>query len=228
MEESKDVFKKNSIAGLLVIIPAGLTFFLFSSIINSLDEALGPFIIRNLELVGFKSQSNFRIPGLGLALTFIGIFLVGLLVKNFVGKKVVDFWHQTVNKIPFIRTIYLTIKKIVDAITLINTPSFKQVVLLEYPREGMKSIGVISGSAKKEIFAKLQGEQICVFIPTTPNPTSGFTVILPKRKVIPLELTVEQGFKMIVSVGMFNPSKEKEVLGFQNSIDSLRESSQEL
>tara|TARA_B100000686_G_C16733501_1_gene942191 strand:- start:672 stop:1349 length:678 start_codon:yes stop_codon:yes gene_type:complete len=207
MKKNKNTFKKNVAAGLLVIIPAGLTLFLFTFVIASLDHALEPIIVRTLKLTGFVPAPGFKIPGLGLTLILIAIFLVGLFVKNFFGKKTVEYWHITIDRIPFVRSIYLTIKKILDAVTLTNTLSFKQVVLIEYPREGMKSIGIVSGKAKEEVIKKLQGDQVCVFVPTTPNPTTGFTVILPKDKLIPLDMTVDQGLKMIVSVGMYNPGQ---------------------
>ena len=206
MKEPKSAFKKNLIAGLLIIIPAGLTFFLFTLVVSVLDNALDSFIIRVLKSLGIAPSSSFRIPGLGLALVLIGIFLAGLFAKNLFGKKIVEFWHQSVDRIPFVRVVYLTIKKIVDSMTLANTP-FQQVVLVDYPREGLKSIGIVSGSAKEEVLAKLKEEQVFVFIPTTPNPTTGFTVMIPKEKLILLDISVDQGLKMIVSVGMYNPGK---------------------
>tara|TARA_B100000686_G_C16752146_1_gene953205 strand:+ start:158 stop:802 length:645 start_codon:yes stop_codon:yes gene_type:complete len=206
IKEPQSAFKKNLIAGLLIIIPAGLTLFLFTLVVSILDNALDPFIISVLKSFGFTPPSNFQVPGLGLVLVLTGVFLAGLFVKNFFGKKIVEFWHQAVEHVPFVRVVYLTIKKIVDAMTLANTP-FQQVVLVDYPRTGLKSIGIVSGSAKEEVLVKLKGEQVCVFVPTTPNPTTGFTVMIPREKLIPLDIPVDQGLKMIVSVGMYNPRK---------------------
>ena len=108
-------------------------------------------------------------------------------------------------KIPFVRTVYTSIKKIVDTVSQTQTPSFKKVILLDYPRLGLKSIGIVCCDTQGEILGCFKEEMINVFVPTTPNPTTGFLVMLPKERIIPMNLNVNDGFKMIISVGMFNP-----------------------
>jgi uncharacterized membrane protein len=129
----------------------------------------------------------------------------GLFATNWFGKKVVRFGDIIVKNIPIVRSIYLSIKKIVGTISETGAPKFQKAVVLDYPREGLKSLGIICCDAHGETQSKLGGDLVNVFVPTTPNPTSGFTVILPKEKVIPMDFPVDQGLKMIVSVGMYNP-----------------------
>ena len=226
MKKPRTAFKKNLIAGLLLIIPTGLTFFLFSFVINILDQALDPLIAQVLQRLGFQFGSDFHIPGLGFIIVFLLIFIIGLATKNFFGRTLVTYWNQTVIRIPFVRSIYLTIKRIMDTVTLTDAISFQKVVILDYPREGLRGLGVICCEAKGEVATHFQNDPVCVFIPTTPNPTTGFTVIVPREKIIPLDSPVDQAFKMIVSVGMFNPSKESQkgssVLTSGKEIDRIK------
>ena len=201
----KKKIKKYFIAGLLIIIPAGLTYFLFSFVNSWLDESLVPVINGLIEKSGFKVPDKFYLPGTGFFILFSLIIAAGLFATNWFGKKVVGLGDVIVKKIPFVRSIYLSIKKILGTISETGTPKFQKAVVLDYPREGLKSLGVICCDTQGEPASKLNGDLVNVFVPTTPNPTTGFTVILPKEKVIPMDFQVEQGLKMIVSVGMYNP-----------------------
>lgn len=197
--------RKNIIAGLLVVIPTGLTFFLFSFVNSRLDESLVPFINNLILKAGIEIPNKFYLPGTGFFILFLLIVIAGLFATNWYGKKFVGFGDIFVQRIPFVRTIYITIKKLVVTFSETGTPKFQKAVVLDYPREGLQSLGIICCDAFGEIENKLGGNFVNVFVPTTPNPTTGFTVILPKEKIIPLDFPVDQGLKMIVSVGMFNP-----------------------
>ena len=197
--------KKNLIAGLLVVIPAGLTFFLFSFINSRLDDSLLPFINSLISKIGIKGPDKFYLPGTGFFILLLLIVAAGLFATNWYGKKVVDFGDFFVERIPFVRTIYTAIKKILSTLSTTGTQKFQKAVVLDYPREGLRSLGIICCETSGEIGKKLGEDFVNVFVPTTPNPTSGFTVILHKERVIPLGFTVDQGLKMIVSLGMYNP-----------------------
>ncbi len=205
----KTKIKKNIIAGLLVVIPTGLTYFLFSFVNSRLDESLVP-VINNLILkTGIEIPNKFYLPGTGFFILFILIVIAGLFATNWYGKKFVSFGDIFVQRIPFVRNIYIAIKKLVVTFSETGTPKFQKAVVLDYPREGLQSLGIICCDTFGEIESKLGGSFVNVFVPTTPNPTTGFTVILPKEKIIPLDFPVEQGLKMIVSVGMYNPEISK-------------------
>jgi uncharacterized membrane protein len=206
----KTKIKKNIIAGLLVVIPTGLTFFLFSFINSRLDESLVPLINNLILKTGIEIPNKFYLPGTGFFILFLLIVTAGLFATNWYGKKFVGLGDIFVQRIPFVRTIYITIKKLVVTFSETGTPKFQKAVVLDYPREGLQSLGIICCDAFGEIENKLGGNFVNVFVPTTPNPTTGFTVILPKEKIIPLDFPVDQGLKMIVSVGMYNPEIPKD------------------
>ena len=205
----KTMIKKNIIAGLLVVIPTGLTYFLFSFINSRLDESLVPLINNLILKAGIEIPNKFYLPGTGFFILFLLIVIAGLFATNWYGKKFVGFGDIFVQKIPIVRTIYITIKKLVVTFSETGTPKFQKAVVLDYPREGLQSLGIICCDTFGEIEYKLGGNFVNIFVPTTPNPTTGFTVILPKERIIPLDFPVDQGLKMIVSVGMYNPEIPK-------------------
>ena len=186
-------------------MPAVLTLFLLSFVISGTDQLLAPVIIRMVQFTGIILPDNFSIPGLGFTVIVLLIFLIGLVTTNFFGRKVVASGDFLLNKIPLVRTIYISIKKIVETVSQTQTPSFKEVVLLDYPRPGLKGIGVVSCDTKEEIAECFKEKMVNVFVPTTPNPTTGFLVMVPKEKVIRLDMPINDSFKMIFSVGLFNP-----------------------
>lgn len=205
MSGFKPFVKKNFLTGLLFTVPTALTFFLLSFAVSGTDRALAPLLARLAGAAGIAAPERFSIPGLGFAVIFLLIFLVGLSATNFLGKKLVAAGDRLVNRIPFVRTIYVAIKKIVTTVSQTQTLSFQQVALLDYPRPGLRGVGIVSCDTGGEIAQRLRQDMVSVFVPTTPNPTTGFLVMLPREQIIPLSIPVNDGFKMIVSVGMFNP-----------------------
>ena len=197
--------KKYIVAGLLVTIPTTLTLFLFSFVNSRLDDSLIPLINNLMRKIGIEGSIKQFFPGTGFIVLFILIIITGLFATNWLGKKVVGFGDTVVEKIPFVRSIYITIKKLVATCSETGSPKFQKAVILDYPRKGLQSFGIICCDASGEIESKLGAGFVNIFIPTTPNPTSGFTVILQKEKIVPLDFQVDQGLKMIVSVGMYNP-----------------------
>ena len=197
------ILKKYFLTGLLVLIPLSLCVYILKIVITGADRLLGL----------LPPQYNpgtylpFHIPGLGIIVTLVLIFLVGLVTANFVGKKVVDGIESLFAKIPLVRTIYTGAKEVVQTFIHDRPAQFRQVVLVEYPRKGIYCIAFVTGSPKGELASKVDGDFLSVFIPTTPNPTSGFYILVPREEIIPLNITVEDAFKLIMSAGMSMPAR---------------------
>ncbi|KAF0122663.1 MAG: Transporter [bacterium] len=196
--------KNYFITGLLVIIPAGLTIYILDILIGMMDRVL------NYLPLKFHPDTYlpFHIPGLGLIATAVLTFLVGILTQNLLGKKLVYLWEWAVSRIPFVRSIYLAIKQLVEAIFAQNSKGFKRVVLVEFPRKELWSLGFLTGVVGEEIQDKIKERVISVFIPNVPNPTTGFYLMVPEKDVINLDMTVEDAFKLAMSGGIVTPSEQ--------------------
>ncbi len=176
------------LSGLSVILPIGLTVFVLSKLFYFLDGILQEWVVR---------QFGYEVPGLGLIMVVLIVLVVGMITSNFLGKKIVKYGENVIGKIPFIKTIFNPIREIVSNLSANKSGSFKQVVLIDFPMQGTKSIGFITSDQ----LSVNDENKIAVFIPTTPNPTNGFLIIVEKTLVEVLDVTVEEGLKMIVSMG---------------------------
>lgn len=194
--------KKIFTTGLITLLPLAITLYVFYVIFNFLDKLLGGV---------FESIFNYSVPGIGFAAGIILIFLVGFIASNLIGKKIIAVWDSVFQKIPLTRSIYSSAKQIIDAFTVQGKHAFQKVVLLEYPRKGLYAIGFVTGSSRGEVQEKTHEDVINVFIPTTPNPTSGMLILAPRQEVIEMEMTVEEGMKVIVSGGLVSPSARKQL-----------------
>jgi len=200
--------KKNLIAGLLVTIPAALTYMILSFVITRVDKGMKPVITGILGPQNIKLMEEWHIPGMGFVFLVLFIIAVGLVGTNFIGKKIVAMGEKLLHKIPVVRVIYTSIKKVVDTVSLTETPSFQKMVLITYPREPLKTLGIVCCDTPEGI---TKGEKMLnVFVPTSPNPTTGFLFMLPEKDTQPLKMSVEEGLKMIISFGMTNPDSLKE------------------
>jgi len=191
------------VTGLLIWVPLVITLFILTLLVDFMDQTLLllPENFRPETLLGF------RIPGLGAVLAAAVLLLTGLLVTNIVGRKLVDFWESLLNRIPLVRSVYSAAKSFAEMVLTNNTQSFKQVLLIEYPRKGIYSMGFQTAGTGSlgEIQQRTGEEVICVFVPTTPNPTSGFIMFVPKQDVMFLDMAVEDAIKMVVSLGVVVP-----------------------
>ena len=188
------------LTGLLVVVPVGLTFNILQMAISWADSKLAllpPSIHPNTYL-------PFAIPGLGLIITLIGIMFVGVITTNFIGRWFVGLGEKIVDKIPFFRSVYLLAKQVLETIFNQDKESFKKVVMVEYPRKGLYSIGFVTGIARGEIQARTSGKVLNIFIPTSPNPTSGYLIMIPEEDTVTLDMDTETAFKLILSGGMVN------------------------
>jgi len=208
------ILKKYFLTGLLVFIPISLSIYILKIVSTTADRLVGLLPLR----YNPTNYLTFHIPGFGFIVTLIVIFLVGLVTANFVGKKLVDWIELLFSRIPLVRTVYTGAKEVVQTFILDRPSQFRQVVLVEYPRKGVYSIGFVTGSPREDFALKIGANFLHLFIPTTPNPTSGFFILVPREETIPLKITVEDAFKLIMSAGMSMPARQ---------IESLKEGRQE-
>ena len=197
--------RKYLIAGLLVWMPLGITFLVIRAIVGLLDRTLLllPQAYQPDNLLGV------HIPGLGVVLAVLLVLATGMIVANFLGKRLVVAWEHFLARIPLVRTLYAGIKQIMEAVLATDAKSFRKVLLIEYPRKGLWSVAFMTSDKLGEVQAKTDGKVISVFIPTTPNPTSGFVIMVPENEVIVLDMAVEDGLKMIISLGVAVPEWQK-------------------
>jgi len=192
------------IAGLLVWVPLGITIF----IIKILLDLLGQTYL--LIPVGLRPENLFgvTIPGFEIIMAFIILFSTGLVAANYLGKTLVETWEKFLDKIPLVRSIYAPLKKFAELVLSDQTQSFSKVLLIQYPRKGLYSLCFQTSKDVGEIQEKSGEDVVCVFIPTTPNPTSGYIIMIPKDEVIELDMSVEDALKMIISLGVVVPSSD--------------------
>ena len=201
MKRLRTSLKNYFLTGLLVILPVFVTAYVIWFLIRVMDVVLKYIPAKYLP----DTYLPFHIPGLGLILVVIIILAVGVLFRNLAGRKVVGFWENMVDRIPLVRIIYSGVKQLLESFFLQKNDAFKRVALLEYPRRGTYVIGFITGESKGEVQSKTSKNMMNVFVPTTPNPTSGFYILIPEDELIILNMTVEDAFKLIISGGIFSP-----------------------
>ena len=192
------------IAGLLVWLPLGITVFIIKILIDLLSRTylLIPEALRPENLFGVT------IPGFGIIMAVIILFGTGLVAANFLGKTLVETWEKFLDKIPLVRSIYAPLKTFAELVLSDQTQSFSKVLLIQYPRKGLYSLCFQTSKDVGEIQEKSGVDVVCVFIPTTPNPTSGYIILIPKDEVIELDMSVEDALKMIISLGVVVPSSD--------------------
>ena len=194
-------------AGLLVLIPLVVTMGILSWLFNLLDGFLGPYIYDWL---------GRPMPGLGLIATVVLIFLIGLVATNIIGRRLLAAVDEALQRIPLVRSIYSMTKQMSDSLFQARQVAFQQVVLVEYPRRGLYQVGfvtgMIEGPLQHELAAKAGERMVNVFIPATPNPMSGYLVILPEHDIQALGISVQDGLKLIISGGMATPTPSRGAL----------------
>lgn len=192
--------RANFLAGVLVITPLAATIFFMRFLLLSVDKIL------LLLPVEYRPENflPFPVPGLGLILLIIVLLVTGVLVRNLLGRKLVALGELIMSHIPFVSRFYSAVKQLVETVFSATSQDFKRVVLVEYPRRGLYSMAFVTGVAAGEVQEKTKQKVINVFLPTTPNPTSGFYLMVPQEDIIPLDMTVEAAFKVIISGGFLN------------------------
>ena len=198
-------FRKYLIAGLLVWLPLGVTVLVVKLLVDMMDRTvlLLPPAWRPDALFGV------HIPGVGLLLSLLIILLTGITVANLLGRRMVSLWEGMLARIPLVRTIYSAVKQVVETVLSANGKSFRKVVLVEYPRRGMWCLALQTAERLGELQEKTGAEVVAVFLPTTPNPTSGFVILVPRAEVVELDMSVDDGLKLIISMGVVVPEWPK-------------------
>jgi len=191
------------IAGLLLWLPLWVTFLVLKFLIGLLDQTilLLPEQYRPEQLIGIY------IPGLGVLLSFIIIILTGVLVTNFLGRRLIHLWESMLARIPLVRTIYHSVKQVAETLFSTKEPAFRKVLLVEYPRKGMWGVAFQTGTGWQQARDIIGEELLTVFIPTTPNPTSGYLIVIPKKDTVELEVSVDQALRLVISLGVISPDK---------------------
>ncbi len=197
------------IAGVVAVVPISITVYVFGVLLINGDRILDwlPARFNPKHLVPFPT------PGLGALLVLLGILVVGILVKNYIGGRIVDAGEQLLCQIPLVRSIYTAVKQLLMAIFSRSDDTFKRVVLVEYPRKGIYALAFVTGVPGGEVQRVTENRMLSVFLPTTPNPTSGFYLLVPEAEAIALQMSVEEAFKLLISGGLVAPGDPGRAVG---------------
>ena len=198
------MFKKNILTGLLVLIPIVLTLWVLVTLTQFLDQVL-LFLPKEVQPDFFFGGA---IPGYGVIVTLIVVFLTGVIANNFFGKKIITIYEYVLNKVPVISSIYKGIKQVSDTLLSNSGQAFSKAVLIEFPNAGTYTFAFVTGVPNDQIAKYLKGKFVNVYVPTTPNPTSGYTLIVPTKKIIEIDLSVDQVLKYVISMGVSTTDKE--------------------
>jgi uncharacterized membrane protein len=194
------------LAGVLVTAPVAITFYIVWLIVSFVDDRVSGLIP---ERYNPETYLPFGIPGLGLLIAVIALILIGALTAGYVGRIVVRLSDAALARMPVVRSIYGATKQIFETVLAQKSTAFRQVCLVEYPRHGVWTLGFITGTTVGEVQERTSDEVVNVFLPTTPNPTSGFLLFVPRQDIILLDMSIEDGIKMVISGGIVTPPESR-------------------
>ena len=195
--------KKYFITGLLIWIPLVITIWVLKLVVDTLDQSL-LLLPERWRTEGFLGV---HIPGLGVILTLVIVFVTGVFATNFFGAQLVRVWHGILHRIPVVNSIYSSVKQISDTLFSSSGQAFRKALLVQWPREGMWTIAFLTGTPGGDVVNHLQGDYVSVYVPTTPNPTGGYFVMVARKDVIELDMTVDAALKYIISMGVVAPGQ---------------------
>jgi uncharacterized membrane protein len=193
--------RKYFITGLLILVPLAITAWVLSLVINTMDQSL-LFVPERWQP---SALFGFNIPGLGTLLTIVFVFLTGLLTNNLVGNYVVRIWEKLLKRIPLVNSLYSSVKQVSDTLFSSSGNAFRKAVLIPYPHQNSYTIAFLTGTPGGDVKNHLVGDYVSVYVPTTPNPTSGFFLMLARKDVVELDMSVDTALKYIVSMGVVAP-----------------------
>ena len=200
-------FRRYFLTGVLVTAPISITVYLTYLFLTFVDSK----VVHLLPAEWYEAiYAKTTIPGLGLVIVIAGFIVIGWFATNFLGRLFIRLSEYIVEQMPVIRTLYGAIKQIFETIMASQSSAFREVVMLEYPRKGVWSIGFVTGMSQGEVQSCTEQETVNVFVPTTPNPTSGYLLFVPKKELTYLQMSVEEGVKLVVSAGIISPPEHKE------------------
>ena len=201
--------KKYILAGLLVWLPLGITIWVLSWLLGVLDGVFAALLSVSqavLPASAFASIEALRhVPGLGVAVMLAGLLLTGVFAANFVGQWWLHQWDRILQNIPIVKSIYSSVKQVSDTLFSSSGNAFREAVLVQYPRHGSWTIAFVTGKPGGEVAGRLPGEMVSVYVPTTPNPTSGFFLMMPREDVHVLNMSVDEALKYVISMGVVAP-----------------------
>lgn len=197
------MLKKYLIPGLLIWVPLAVTLWVLDLIVTGMDRTLLllPSAWQPRNLLGFD------IPGLGLVLSVLVVLLTGVLAHNFIGRQLVLWWESLLSRIPIVRSIYSSVKQVSDTMLSPKGNAFRQAVLVEFPQRGHWAIGLVVGAPGPALTRHVGGDMLTVFVPTAPNPTSGYTILVPPGDVKELDISVDDALKFVISLGVVTPGE---------------------
>lgn len=200
--------KRYFITGLLIWVPIGLTAWVLKFLISTMDQSLLllPDEFQPEALLGMN------VYGIGTILTLLVVFITGIMTANIIGQKLLIFWEGVLWRIPVVKSIYWSIKQVSDTIFSSKGEAFRKALLVQYPREGSWTIAFMTGQPGGDVANHLKGDYISIYVPTTPNPTSGFFLMMPKSDVIELDMSVDEALKYIISMGVVSPNVNNKTL----------------
>ena len=194
--------KKYLITGLLIWIPLVITIWVLKLIVDALDRIL---LLLPTELTT-EAAFGVHIPGLGVVIAVAIVLLTGVFATNFLGAQIVHIWHDVLHRIPVVRSIYSSVKQISDTLFSSSGQAFRKALLVQWPVEGMWTIAFLTGTPGGDIANHLKGDYLSVYVPTTPNPTSGYFVVVARKDVIELDMSVDEALKYVISMGVAPPN----------------------
>ena len=197
--------KRYFVTGLLIWVPLGITLWVLRLLVTTMDQTL----LLLPEQFQTESWLGFHVPGMGVVMTFVVVLLTGLVATNFLGQRLLRFWEGMLGRIPVVKSIYNSVKQVSDTLFTSGGHAFRKALLVQYPREGSWSIAFLTGQPGGDVANHLQGEYWSVYVPTTPNPTSGFFLMMPKADVIVLDMSVDEALKYVISMGVVAPNGRK-------------------
>jgi uncharacterized membrane protein len=195
--------RKYLITGLLIWIPLVITIWVLKLVVDTLDQSL------LLLPPQWRTESflGYHVPGLGVILTLVIVFVTGVFATNFLGARLVHLWHEILHRIPVVSSIYSSVKQISDTLFSSSGQAFRKALLVQWPRQGAWTIAFLTGVPGGDVTNHLTGDYVSVYVPTTPNPTGGYFVMLPRQETIELDMSVDDALKYIISMGVVSPGQ---------------------
>jgi uncharacterized membrane protein len=194
--------KKYFVTGLLIWVPLVITIWVLNFIFSTMDDLMPAGVLNHWH----KLFGGVHIPGLGLVIAGVVVFVTGLLTANFIGSTLIRWWEALLARIPIVRGIYSSVKQVSDTVLSPNGQAFRKAVLVQFPREGIYTIAFLTGTPGAGVAEHMPPDCVSVYVPTTPNPTGGYFIMLPKKDVVELSMSVDEALKHIVSMGVVSPS----------------------
>ncbi|MEQ8248698.1 MAG: DUF502 domain-containing protein [Alphaproteobacteria bacterium] len=210
--------RANFLTGLVVSAPIGITIWLAVQVVEFIDDSVAGFIPARYTDV----YTQYGLPGSGVVIVLVLLTIIGFLTRNYLGRSLLAYSERLVDRMPVIRSIYGALKQIFDAVIQQSSSSFREVVLVEYPRRGIWAVGFVTSSTRGEIQNLTEDDVVNVFLPTTPNPTSGFLLFVPRRDLVVLHMSVEEGIKMVISGGLVTPKDPRKTSAQKSPVINSR------